>query len=273
VHPVKLLRGLAEAVEGLGVSIYEGTPVTRIDPHRAITPFGELNARWVVRATEGYTAGLQGLKRVLVPMNSSMIVTEPLPPAIWEEIGWSRQELLDDAAHAYVYLQRTADGRITIGGRGRPYRFASRTDGRGETPSQTVRSLREKLHSMFPATEGVELDHAWSGVLGVPRDWCPSVAADPTSGLAWAGGYVGEGVAASNLAGRTLRDLILGGEPSELTALPWVGHEPARWEPEPLRWATIHSVYSLYRRADRNEQRSGRISRLGGLVDRVTARN
>ena len=63
---------------------------------------------------------------------------------------------------------------------------------------------------MFPAAAGVALDHAWSGVLGVPRDWCVSVDADPAHGLAWAGGYVGEGVAAANLAGRTLRDLILG---------------------------------------------------------------
>jgi hypothetical protein len=94
---------------------------------------------------------------------------------------------------------------------------------------------------------------------------------DPASGLAWAGGYVGEGVAAANLAARTLRDLILG-ERTALTALPWVGHEPRRWEPEPLRWASIHAVYSLYRRADRIEQRTKRPSRLGGLVDTVSGR-
>ena len=56
---------------------------------------------------------------------------------------------------------------------------------------------------MFPAAAGAAIEHAWSGVLGVPRDWCVSVKADPANGLAWAGGYVGEGVAASNLAGRT----------------------------------------------------------------------
>jgi hypothetical protein len=108
-------------------------------------------------------------------------------------------------------------------------------------------------------------------VLGVPRDWCVSVDADPDTGLAWAGGYVGEGVAASNLAARTLRDLILG-EPTALTALPWVGRRPRRWEPEPLRWGAIHGVYSLYRRADRIEQRTGRPSWLAGLVDAVSGR-
>jgi hypothetical protein len=108
-------------------------------------------------------------------------------------------------------------------------------------------------------------------VLGVPRDWCPSVDADPISGLAWAGGYVGEGVAAANLAGRTLRDLILG-EPSVLTALPWVGRRLRRWEPEPLRWPAIRTVYALYRRADRIEQRTGRPSRLGRIVDAISGR-
>jgi glycine/D-amino acid oxidase-like deaminating enzyme len=271
IQPAKLLRGLAATVEGLGVSIYEGTPVQEIAPHRALTPVGTVSARWVVRATEGYTAELPGLRRALVPMNSSMIITEPLPSSAWEEIGWSGRELLEDGAHAYVYLQRTEEGRIAIGGRGIPYRFASRTDGRGETARQTVESLRSKLREMFPSTAAVPIDHAWSGVLGVPRDWCMSVVADPLPGLAWAGGYVGEGVAAANLAGRTLRDLILG-EATPLTSLPWVGHRPARWEPEPLRWTAIRSVYSLYRLSDRIERRSGRPSRLGRLVDGLSGR-
>ncbi|HWJ49641.1 MAG TPA: FAD-dependent oxidoreductase, partial [Solirubrobacteraceae bacterium] len=271
VHPVKLLTGLADAVERLGVSIHEHTPVSEIRPHEALTPFGTVSARWVVRATEGYTAGLRGLKRALVPMNSSMIVTEPLDPSTWEEIGWAGSEVVSDSAHVYAYLQRTADGRIAIGGRGVPYRFASRTDGRGETAAATIASLRAKLSSMFPAAAGTPVDHAWSGVLGVPRDWCVSVDADPRTGLAWAGGYVGEGVAAANLAGRTLRDLILD-ERTSLTELPWVGRAPSAWEPEPLRWPAIHGVYSLYRAADRIERRTGRPSRLGSLVDAVSGR-
>lgn len=266
VHPAKLLAALAATVERLGVKIYERTTVSAICPHEAITPAGSVSARWVVRATEGYTAGLPGLSRELVAMNSSMVITEPLPPAAWDEIGWEGCETLSDAAHVYAYLQRTGDGRIAIGGRGVPYRFGSRSDGRGETAARTVESLRAKLDAMFPSAAGVALDHAWSGVLGVPRDWCMSVDADPASGLAWAGGYVGEGVAAANLAGRTLRDLILG-EPSALTALPWVGHRARRWEPEPLRWSAIRTTYSLYRRADRIEQRTQRPSRLGRLVD------
>jgi glycine/D-amino acid oxidase-like deaminating enzyme len=271
VHPAKLLAGLATAVERLGVTIHEGTPVSEIRSRAAVTPAGIVRARWVVRATEGYTAGLRGLRRALVPMNSSMIITDPLPADAWQEIGWAGYETLNDAAQVYVYLQRTADGRIAIGGRGVPYRFGSRTDGRGDTARTTIDGLRGQLVAMFPAAAGAEVDHAWSGVLGVPRDWCVSVDADPVSGLAWAGGYVGEGVAAANLAGRTLRDLVLG-EPTSLTMLPWVGRRPRRWEPEPLRWSAIHGIYSLYRRADRNERRGGRPSRLGRLADTVSGR-
>jgi glycine/D-amino acid oxidase-like deaminating enzyme len=271
MHPAKLLVGLAAAVERLGVRIHEGTPVSEIRSRQAITPAGAVRARWVVRATEGYTSGLRGLGRALVPINSSMIITEPLSPGAWDEIGWEGREALNDAAHVYVYLQRTADDRIAIGGRGVPYRYGSRTDGRGDTAPATIEGLHRKLLTLFPAAARAEIDHAWSGVLGVPRDWCVSVVADASTGLAWAGGYVGEGVAAANLAGRTLRDLMLG-EHGGLSALPWVGRRPRRWEPEPFRWSAIHGIYSLYRRADRNEQRGLRPSRLGRLADALSGR-
>jgi glycine/D-amino acid oxidase-like deaminating enzyme len=271
IHPAKLVLGLARLVEELGVEIYEGTPVREIRPREAVTDTGVVHARWVVRATEGYTSSLRGLRRALVPMNSSMVVTAPLDQAQWDRIGWRACELLSDTAHVYVYLQRTHDGRIAIGGRGVPYRYGSRDNGAGETSPTTVRSLHAKLLAMFPELEGIRLDHAWSGVLGVPRDWCISVDADSSTGLAWAGGYVGEGVAAANLAGRTLRDLILE-ESTELTSLPWVGRRPRYWEPEPLRWTAIHSVYGLYRQADRLERHSERPSRLGLLVDALSGR-
>jgi glycine/D-amino acid oxidase-like deaminating enzyme len=271
VHPAKLVLGLAAAVERLGVVIHEGTAVNEVRPHEAHAPAGTVRARWVVRATEGYTASLRGLRRALVPMNSSMIVTEPLAPSAWEEIGWRGREVLGDAAHVFVYLQRTEDGRIAIGGRGVPYRFASRTDGDGQTARATIDSLRRKLTSMFPALAGVEIDHAWSGVLGVSRDWCVSVDADRRSGLAWAGGYVGEGVAAANLAARTLCELMLE-DGGPLARLPWVARRPPRWEPEPLRWGAIRGVYSLYRQADRLERRAGRPSVLGRFVDAASGR-
>lgn len=272
VQPAKLVLGLADAVEKRGVQIHEETRVTEIRPHQAVTTHGVVSARWVVRATEGYTANLRGLKRLLVPMNSSMVVSEPLPDELWQEIGWQNFEVVHDIANAYCYLQRTADGRLTIGGRGRPYRYGSRTEDIGLITRATVEALRQRLLLMLPQLGEVRFSHGWSGVLGVPRDWCLYADVDREAGIATAGGYVGEGVAASNLSGRTLRDLILGRD-TELTRQSWVGRRPPRWEPEPLRYLAIRTVYGLYRQADRNEARTGQISRLGLLVDKLSGRH
>ena len=62
IHPAKLVRGLAEAVERAGVTIYEGTRVREILPRRAVSDRGEVNADYVLRATEGFTAALKGLQ-------------------------------------------------------------------------------------------------------------------------------------------------------------------------------------------------------------------
>jgi glycine/D-amino acid oxidase-like deaminating enzyme len=271
IQPVRLVVGLAAAVERAGATILEGTPVVAIEPGRVTTERGTVRARWVVRATEGYTAGLPGMRRELVPLNSAMVVTAPLDEATWAKLGWASSETMVDSAHVYCYLQRTADGRIAIGGRGRPYRYGSRSDHAGEIPTETVTQLRERLDVLFEAGAGFEIERGWAGVLGVPRDWCSSVGADPASGLCWAGGYVGDGVSTSNLAGRTLRDLILGRD-TELTRLPWVGRRSRRWEPEPLRWLGIQAAYGAMRLADRAEARSGRSSRLAALADRISGR-
>jgi glycine/D-amino acid oxidase-like deaminating enzyme len=259
IQPAALAAGIAAAAERRGVEIYEASPVSSIEPARsgqpgavARTKFGDVRARSVLRCTEGYTAALPGLRRALLPMNSHMVVTEPLDGAAWREIGWAACETLSDEAHAYMYAQRTADGRIALGGRGVPYRFGSATDHLGTTDTSTVAALTSVLRRLFPAAAGVQVSHAWCGVLGVPRDWCASVTYHPASGLGWAGGYTGHGVAAANLAGRTLADLVVG-ERSPLTRLPWVGHRSRAWEPEPARWAGVHGLYGLYRLADRLE--------------------
>jgi glycine/D-amino acid oxidase-like deaminating enzyme len=270
VHPAKLVRGLAAAAERRGVRIFEASPVTAIAAGRAETARGTVRARTVIRATEGYTARLPGARRALVPLNSSMIATEPLGEAVWEQLGWEGAETLLHDAHLYTYLQRTADGRIAIGGRGVPYRFGS-SSATGAVDRRTVRELHERLAQLFPAVRDAGVAGAWAGVLGVARDWTPSVGLDPATGLGWAGGYVGEGVAAANLAGRTLRDLVLG-EDTELTRLPWVGWRSPRWEPEPLRFAGIRAVYALYRAADRVEDRTGRPSPLARLAALVAGR-
>ena len=272
MHPAKLLGGLASVVERLGVSIHESTPVREIAPGRAVSDRGTVSARWVVRATEGYTSGLRGQRRTLVPINSSMVVTEPLSEQAWAEIGWRGAEVIGDEAHVYVYLQRTADGRIAIGGRGVPYRYGSRTDGRGDTAAATVAGLRAKLAEMFPAAAGAEIEHAWSGVLGV----------SPRLGHLAAGRPLHRARLGGRLCGRGRRRR----QPRR--------QDPARSDPRSAERAhgaalgrppgaalgaraaalvrRSRGVYSLYRHADALERRSGRASRLGSLGDSLSGR-
>jgi glycine/D-amino acid oxidase-like deaminating enzyme len=273
VQPADLVAGLADVVAGAGVRLYEATPVTSISPGLARTPAGDVRAPYVLRCTEGFTADIPGQHRTLLPMNSAMIVTGPLSGEAWQAIGWDGCETLGDEAHAYIYAQRTADGRIALGGRGIPYRFGSGLDHDGTIAAATIAQLGRILRRMFPAAAAAGLEHAWCGVLGVPRDWCATVTLDAQTGLGWAGGYSGHGVAASNLASRTLADLVRG-VPSPLTTLPWVGHRSPRWEPEPARWAGVRGLYALYRAADRLEgtgrsARTSVLARAGDLISGI----
>ena len=151
IHAAKLASGLAAVVAGLGVTIYEDTRVTEISPGRAVTQRGVVSAPFILRATEGFTPDLRGQHRAVLPMNSSMIATEPLPPEAWKRIGWDGREVLGDFAHVYMYAQRTADDRIAFGGRGVPYRYGSRVDSDGRTQDRTIAALTALLRDFFPA--------------------------------------------------------------------------------------------------------------------------
>lgn len=237
IHPARLVRGLASAVERLGVTIHEGTAALRIADGSVTTDRGVVRADVVVRALEGYTATLPGHRRLLAPVYSLMIATEPLPAADWARIGLARRETFADERHLIIYGQRTADDRLAFGGRGAPYHYGSRVDPAFDRAPGVFDALRRTLTEMF----GIDppIAYRWGGPLAIPRDWMPSVGL--RDGLGWGGGYVGDGVAAANLAGRTLADLILKRR-TERTRLPWVGHRSRRWEPEPVRWLGINAA-------------------------------
>ena len=265
VDPARLARGLAGVVERLGVPIYEATPVTRIRPGRADTMHGPVTAEVVVRATEGYSATLPGMRRSVLPLYSLMLATEPLPAQVWDQIGWSGGEAMAAGGHQFTYAQRTRDGRIALGGRGAPYHLGSRVRDGYDRDGRVHARLAAALGQLLPQAAGARITHRWGGPLGIPRDWTASVGLDRATGLAWAGGYVGDGVAAANLAARTLADLI-GGHDSELTILPWVQHRSRSWEPEPLRWLGVNAARWLAANIDASEERTGRPAHLRGRL-------
>jgi glycine/D-amino acid oxidase-like deaminating enzyme len=275
VHPGRLVRGLARAVEQGGVDVFERSPVTRIDAarrpgERAVvhTRRGRLSAGAVVVATEAWTSRLSGHRRTVLPIYSLIVLTEPLSERQWKEVGWDGHECLSSHRLAVDYLSRTPDGRILFGGRGAPYHFGSRIAARFDRHRATHALLRRMVGSWFPALGDVAITHQWGGPLAMPRDWLPSFTYDPATGLAGAWGYTGQGVAASNLAGRTLTDLLTG-VPSTLTSLPMAGHCSPRWEPEPLRWLGTRYIQHALARLDRRAERTGRAPTGRSLAERL----
>jgi len=268
INPAKLVRHLVNHVHSMGVEICEQTRALEITSGHVRTDQGVVRAPIIVRATEGYTAQLPGLKRAIAPVYSLMLATEALPPDLWDEIGLQGRETFYDGRNLIIYGQRTADGRLAFGGRGAPYHFGSRVKAEFDRDPKVHQALRNVLVDFFPAIADVPITHTWGGPLGIARDWWASAGFDPKSGLAWAGGYVGDGVGTSNLAGRTLRDLILQRN-TDLTTLPWVNHHSRPWEPEPLRWLGTNVGMQVMTYADAKERRTGRSSWSGEVFSRA----
>jgi glycine/D-amino acid oxidase-like deaminating enzyme len=264
LHPGRLVEGLADAVERSGTAIHEDTPARAVSRRQVLTDRGTVTADHVVLATEAYTTRLPGHARDLVPFYSLMVATEPLPDDLLARVGMADRPAFADGRYRVIYGQRTADGRIAFGGRAAAYRFGSRIDRAVEQDPEAHRLVHRTLVELFPFLAEVQITHRWGGVLGVPRNWTPFVGPD-RAGLYRAGGYVGEGVAASNLAGRCLAHLIAG-TGDDLTTLPWVRRPSRRWPVEPFRWLGITAGSQLFDLADRREARTDAPAREAQLV-------
>lgn len=259
VHPAALVRGLARAVEQRGATIYEHTAAEQWEPGLVRTDRGIVRARHIVVALEGYGATTAQLKRRILPLYSLMIATQPLSDDVWNELGIQHGQTFSDGRHLIIYGQRTADNRIAFGGRGARYHWGSAIRSEYDRVERVFDHLVATLHDLFPQLPPLTVEHAWGGPLGVPRDWHASVAYDAATGLGSAGGYVGDGLSTTNLAGRTLADLVTGRD-TELTRLPWVGHRSPSWEPEPLRFLGANAGLVAMTAADAEERTTGRSS-------------
>ena len=236
IQPAKLVTGLARVVKSLGVRVFEHTRAHAIQPGVIRCDRGSIQAGQIVIATEGYSEAGNPLHRRLIPVQTGMVATEPLSDAQWSGLGFANNETFADCTRAATYLQRTADNRLVIGARGHYQPGGVPQHGLGDSPATGQR--REKIAlSLFPQLAGVRFTHNWGGSVGVPRGWHPHVIHDAYSGIATAGGYVGEGVGASFLFGQTLAELLTK-EGTDRTQMPWVTRrsleELKRWEPEPF---------------------------------------
>ncbi len=259
VHPRRLIDGLAHLVRSRGVVVHEATRVESIRVGRVETESGSIDTPIVVDGREAY--GARDSRRSLVPIYSSMIATDPLPTSTWDQIGLPNRETLSDHRRQIVYAQRTSDDRLAIGGRGVGYSFGSRLRPGAEFDDRVHLQLVDSMTELFPVLKDARITHRWGGPLGVPRDWTWSVGLDPSTGHGRLGGYVGDGVTSTFVAGRAMARLVVEGHDT----LPLVGHRSRRWEPEPIRWLGINAMNRLAARVDRQE-RSGQT---GGILSRI----
>jgi glycine/D-amino acid oxidase-like deaminating enzyme len=265
VDPAQLARGLADACERLGVKIYEQSPAVDLGPKVVPCRDGRISADVVVRATESYTIREREQRRRFLPLYSLVIATEPLPQETWDELGWRDGLGFADLGHLYYYAQRSADGRIVVGGRGAPYRLTNPISPENEQNGHVYDRLVQTLRAAFPAAADARISHHWGGPLAVPRDWCMTTTYDRSTGLGFVGAFGGHGVTAANISGRTMRDLILGNS-TDLTSLPWVGHHTRNWEPEPLRFIASRLIHKVLASADAYEDRTGKPAKRVRLV-------
>lgn len=268
IQPAKLVRGLAHVVERMGVKIFENSAVESFSPRHLTVNGKSVTTTFIVRATEGYTTQFKGLKRDVAPVYSLMVASDPLPPEVWDQIGLNNFETFSDMRHLVIYGQRTADNRIAFGGRGAPYHFASSIKPEYDRNADVHPQIWATLVEMFPVLANYSYTHAWGGPLGIPRDWFSTVGLDPTTGIGWGGGYVGDGVGTSALAGHTLADLITGTD-SARVKLPWVNRRSKKWEVEPLRWIGANLGLKVMTAADYEEKVTHRPSRAAALFGRL----
>lgn len=273
IQPARLARGLARAVERHGGTIYEQTRVVDYVPGplpRLDTDRGNISAKAIVLAGEGYLSRLPKLRRRIVPATSHIVLTEPLSDDLWRQIGWERREVVGGFGTTGAYLNHTADGRIAFGPYRGKYPFNSTITDALDRREDIFAHGRRSALEWFPmlAEAGVRFTHSWGGVFGIPRDHMPIMRYDRRTGVAMGYGYTGEGVATANLSGRVLADLITEAD-TELTRLPMTYHQPIDWEPEPIRWMGYSIVRRGRYRADQEVERTGQYPEKPSLSQRL----
>ena len=256
-------------VERHGVSIFEQTRALSIEPGR-VDRRGESSLRGhVVRATEGYTHTLRGQRRDRRPGLLADGRHRAAARATWEQIGLRRRATFSRRAapdHLRPAHRRRPD-RVRRPRGAVPLRLAHPAVVRPRRPRSSP-SCARRWSTCSRQLATTRITHAWGGALGIPRDWCASVGLDRATGVGWAGGYVGDGVSTTNLAGRTLRRPGAGARAPTSPACP--GSATAPGAGSPSRCAGWASTPACARwpwptpRSGRPDDRAGSPSWSGG---------
>ncbi len=242
LHPLKYLRGLARATARAGVRLHPSSPVTRwreeAGLHVLSTPNGEIRARQVLVATNGYTDERipPALKGRLLPALSTVLVTRPLTAQELAAQGWTTRRMAYDTRDLLHYFRLLPCGRFLFGGRGG-------TDAHPHALSAIATRLRRTFEAMFPAWAKVETERRWSGLVCLSLARTPYAGPMPGMERTWiAAAYHGNGVAMGSYAGAKIADVVAGAAPE--TSIPKVMRGPLRRFPaEALRLQYLKAIY------------------------------
>jgi len=202
LHPLKLCVGEARAAAALGATIYEQSPVVRIEhgsKARVITEHGAITADTVVLAGNAYHTLEQKLGGIMFPVRSFIIATEPLSDETVNRIN-PRDLAVCDPNFVLKYFRLSAEKRLLFGGRINYF---------GEDPNFIKRKLRKKMATIYPDLEAVRIDYAWGGTIGVPVTRVPLLGRVAPN-VFYCQGYSGHGVNVTHLAGRIMADAVAG---------------------------------------------------------------
>ncbi len=268
VNPARLAWGLREAALGLGVRIFERSPVVAIEREgggvRARTARGSVLAERAILATNGFPPLLRRIRAYVVPVYDHVLMTEPLSAEQRAAIGWSGREGLADAANRFHYFRLSADDRILWGGYDATYHFGGRTARRLELDDVVHTRLARHFFETFPQLEGIRFTHRWGGIIDTCSRYSVFFGTALGGRVSYAVGYTGLGVGATRFGARTALDLVDGLE-TERTALRFVRTKPTPFPPEPARFLAIRATVRAYDRLDRTGRRGAWLA----LLDRL----
>lgn len=260
LNGLALLQALRPALISQGVALYEGSPVVRIRTGRELalhTPRGEVRARALVLATNGYTPALGFFRKRVLPLHSHALATAPIADADWERAGWGEWVGFSDDLDRIAYALRTPGGRLLFGGGGNPayaYHYGSQVLTNEAAIVRSQPFLQRTLGRYLPALARAPIEHRWSGVLGITFDRVCSIGVSGEHANVFHGlGYSGHGIALALLAGRVLADLYVGNH-DDWRDLPFYNKRLLPFPPEPLRWLGYQAYTRLTGKSPRKKK-------------------
>lgn len=264
VQPARLVRGLRRVALDMGVRIFENTPVTSFDREQPVvisTPNGSVVADRLVVANNVWASEIPELSRAIVPMTSTIVITEPIPERL-QSIGWQGGEAITDSQLMVDYYRTTQDGRIAFGKGTGAVAFGSRIDQRFDLDEKGAAATEADFRRVYPELQDINIEHSWSGPIDRTYDSLPLFGTLPGAGhIVYGIGWSGNGVGPSRIGGKILSSLALGLK-DEWSQCGLVNRDSRKFPPEPLRYVGASLVRSAVIRKEKAEAEGVKPSKL-----------